>query len=106
MKELQIYSSVAIRGGVTFSEIKARIELLETIGRVLTKHMGSAKSVDPGFESDEAIHAHDQRRLEASQVFIADLSSPSTGAKFMTARAVMKKYQRCASTGKGRNRRR
>lgn len=91
MNDLQIYFAAAIRGGANFVELKGRIEFLETIGHVLTKHMGQAKSVDLGLDSDEAIHAHDQQLLAASHVFIADLSSPSTGAGFMTARAVTKK---------------
>lgn len=85
---LRIYFSAPLRGGANFEELARRIEFLESIGQVLTRHMASASTADLGLEDDRAIHDHDQRLLDEADVFIADLSSPSTGAGFMAARAV------------------
>lgn len=87
MSELQIYFAAAIRGDAS-GDIARRVDLLETIGNVLTKHMASPANVDLGFHSDREIHDHDQQLLAASDVFIADLASPSTGTGYMAARAV------------------
>ncbi|MFT3712741.1 MAG: nucleoside monophosphate kinase [Archangium sp.] len=49
--------------------------------------MANPHSVDLP-EGDAAIFAHDQQLLAASDAFIGDFSSPSTGAGFMAARAL------------------
>ena len=84
----KIYFAASIRGGTDFALIKDRVEFLETIGEVTTRHMISPKNVDMGLSDDRAIYEHDQRLLAESHVFIADLSQPSTGAGFMADRAV------------------
>ncbi|MBP7133807.1 nucleoside monophosphate kinase [Patescibacteria group bacterium] len=86
---LKIYFATAIRGGASFDTIKRRVEFLETIGVVTTRHMVSPEGVDLGEKDDGAIYAHDQSLLEESHVFIADASGPSTGTGFMAARALI-----------------
>lgn len=85
---LKIYFAAALRGGADFGALARRIELLEAHGDVLTRHMASPRTADLGHDDDRAIFEHDQRLLAACDVFIADLSAPSTGAGFMAARAV------------------
>lgn len=85
---LQIYFAAPLRGGADFDLLARRIAFLGSLGQVLTRHMASPGTADLGLADDRAIHDHDQRLLSACHVFIADLSTPSTGAGFMAARAV------------------
>ena len=63
MSELQIYFAAALRGDAkgdaSGGAIARRVDMLETIGNVLTKHMASAANVDLGYTSDREIHDHD-----------------------------------------------
>ncbi len=86
--ELAIYFSSAVRGGASFEKLASRIEKLSALGHVLTEHMASPKTVDLGHESDAAIHAHDQALLARAHVFIADMTTPSTGSGYMAAKAI------------------
>jgi adenylate kinase family enzyme len=85
--ELKIYFAAAVRSG-DGDALARRIELLERIGTVTTRHMASPSTIDLGHRDDAAIYAHDQRLLERSHVLVADFALPSTGAGFMVARAV------------------
>lgn len=88
-ESLRVYFAASLRGGADFAQLRARIRFLESFGTVLTRHMGSPRTADPG--SDVEIFAADQRLLAEAHVFIGDFSSPSTGSGFMAARAVASK---------------
>jgi adenylate kinase len=79
---LKIYFATSLRGGNNFAEVKKQIDFLGTIGEVLTKHMADPKTMDMGHNDDSGIHRHDELLIKESDVLIADLSVPSTGAGY------------------------
>ncbi len=85
---LRVYFAASLRGGVDFAVMRRRISLLESLGTVLTRHLGSPLTAELGGRSDVEIFREDQRLLQEADVFIGDFSSPSTGSGFMAARAV------------------
>lgn len=88
MSLLRLYFAASLRGGADFALLRRRIAFLESFGTVLTRHLASPHTAELGARSDAEIFALDQRLLAEADVFIADLSSPSTGSGFMVARAV------------------
>lgn len=89
--QLKIYFSATPRNEGHFSDIREKIDFLKTLGSVLTEHAVSPTTVDFGHVRDAAICAHDEQLLDECDVFIADLSTPSTEGGFMTALAVQRK---------------
>ncbi|HEX4417614.1 MAG TPA: nucleoside monophosphate kinase [Kofleriaceae bacterium] len=85
---LAIYFAGAVRSADSHERLAARIEVLSTLGYVLTEHMASPRTIDLGTNDDAEIHAHDQALLARAHVMIADVSTPSTGTGYMIARAI------------------
>ena len=85
---IRLYFAASLRGSADFPSMRRRITFLESLGTVLTRHLGSPRTADLGGRSDVEIFLEDQRLLELADVFIGDFSTPSTGAGFMAARAV------------------
>jgi adenylate kinase family enzyme len=79
---LKIYFATSLRGGNNFAEVKKQIDFLETIGEVLTKHMADPKTMDMGHKDNTTIHDHDEPLVEECDLFIAEISLPSTGAGY------------------------
>ncbi|MFO0595558.1 MAG: nucleoside monophosphate kinase [Myxococcaceae bacterium] len=85
---VRLYFSASLRGGADFNALSTRITILERFGEVTTRHMAHPHTADAVGADDAAIYAADQRLLASSDLYLADLSQPSTGAGFMTARAL------------------
>jgi adenylate kinase len=90
---MKIYYSAAVRStSVIPRELVAdQIRILKLFGEVLTDHLG----LDPnGFDagkSDQRIWEIDDALLQQSDIFVANVTAPSTGVGFMIARALASK---------------
>ena len=87
----KIYVAGSIRGGRNDRELYEKIiNYLQTLGEVLTEHVGHA-SITPSGEagmSDKEIYNRDIDWLSSSDFVVADVSTPSLGVGFEIARAV------------------
>jgi 2'-deoxynucleoside 5'-phosphate N-hydrolase len=88
---IKIYFAGSIRGGRNdHSLYKNIIGHLQTYGEVLTEHVGQ-EGITPAGEvdmSDGEIFKRDIDWLSSSDVFVADVSTPSLGVGFEIAKAV------------------
>ena len=91
MDFLKIYFSGSIRGGRKDAIIYLQIiKYLKSFGTVLTEHVGdnyTAEFGEAGFD-DSYIHNRDMDKLLASDVVIAEVSTPSLGVGYEIGRAV------------------
>ncbi len=88
---LKIYYSVSVRGdGVSRHDIANHIELMQMFGIVLTKHLGqsSEKKLDFDGKTNDDIYKEDIKLLNESDIFIADITSPSIGVGYMISQAL------------------
>jgi nucleoside 2-deoxyribosyltransferase len=79
-----IYFAGSIRGGRDDASIYAQlIEKLGKFGRVLTEHIGQPNLTDSGEEaSPRAIHDRDLDWVRASDVVVAEVTTPSLGVGY------------------------
>jgi hypothetical protein len=84
-----IYFAGSIRGGRDDAAIYAQmIERLKKFGRVLTEHIGSPNLTDGGEEAvPRAIHDRDLEWVSASEVVVAEVTTPSLGVGYEIGRA-------------------
>ncbi len=82
---MKIYFAGSIRGGrddrETYSEI---INHLKKYGEVLTEHIGKEILEEP---SDQEIYQRDVSLIKESDIFIAEVSTPSLGVGYEIAKA-------------------
>ena len=77
---MKIYFSGSIRGGRRDKKIYLEINHLKKFGPVLSEHVGSQKLRNTGEKINvEKIYKRDVELIAASDVFIAEISSPSLG---------------------------
>ena len=91
---MKIYYSVSVRGTggiLTKAMIRQHVNILKSFGEVLTEHLGSnsPQVIDMNGKSDADIYEEDDRLLQTSDVFVADITNASLGVGFMVARALM-----------------
>ena len=87
---MKIYFAGAIRGGRTNHESYFKIiEYLKKYGQVLTEHIGDKSLTDFGEKNipGEEIYERDISWLKETDVFIAEVSIPSLGVGYETAKA-------------------
>ncbi len=84
-----IYFAGSIRGGRDDAAIYAQlIERLKKFGRVLTEHIGAASLTDGGEPGlARAIHDRDLEWVSASDVVVAEVTTPSLGVGYEIGRA-------------------
>jgi nucleoside 2-deoxyribosyltransferase len=84
-----IYFAGSIRGGRDDAAIYAQlIEKLGKFGRVLTEHIGQPNLTDSGEEaSPRTIHDRDLQWVRASDVVVAEVTTPSLGVGYGIGRA-------------------
>ena len=84
-----IYFAGSIRGGRDDAAIYAQlIERLKKFGRVLTEHIGQPNLTDSGEEAlPRAIHDRDLEWVRASDVVVAEVTTPSLGVGYEIGRA-------------------
>lgn len=85
----KIYFAASIRGGRGHVEMYDRIiDALKKYGTVLTEHVGDASLTDAGEEkTDQFIFERDCGWITEADVFIAEVSNPSTGVGYEIALA-------------------
>ena len=87
---MKIYFAGSIRAGRgdqnTYFKI---IEYLKKYGQVLTEHIGDGNLTDLGEKdiSEEEIYKRDMSWLRETDVFVAEISTPSLGVGYEIARA-------------------
>ncbi len=87
---MKIYFAGSIRAGRgdknTYFKI---IECLKKYGQVLTEHIGDRNLTDSGEKniSGEEIYKRDMSWLKEADVFVAEISTPSLGVGYETAKA-------------------
>lgn len=81
---LNIYFAGAIRGGREDAEIYARlIAYLQTCGTVLTEHVGDDMLLkQEKFLTEEEIFVRDMQWLDAADLVVAEVSTPSLGVGY------------------------
>ncbi len=87
----KIYFAGSIRGGRNDKEIYRQIiGYLQTIGEVLTEHVGSSALTPSGEENmtDREIFERDLEWLSSSEFVVAEVSTPSLGVGFEIAKAL------------------
>jgi nucleoside 2-deoxyribosyltransferase len=87
---MKIYFAGSIRGGRDDKELySAIITLLKNYGKVLTEHVGDHKLTALGEVdvTDEYIYERDMAWLKESDVFVADVTTPSVGVGYEVASA-------------------
>ncbi len=86
---MNIYFAGAIRGGRDDAGIYQQlIQLLSIYGTVLTEHVGNETLLkEEQFLSENAIYERDMQWLEKTDVFIAEVSTPSLGVGYELAAA-------------------
>jgi len=84
-----IYFAGSIRGGRDDAAIYAQlIERLRKFGRVLTEHVGQPNLTDSGEEAlPRMIHDRDLEWVQASDVVVAEVTTPSLGVGYEIGRA-------------------
>lgn len=85
MKRLKIYFAGSIRGGRDDARLyQSIIAELSTYGDVLTEHVGSdlLTSIGEGNLSDNEIHDRDLSWIKASDIIIAEVTTPSLGVGY------------------------
>src|SRR6476646_7136699 len=84
-----IYFAGSIRGGRDDAAIYAQlIERLKKFGRVLTEHIGQPNLTDSGEEAlPAAIHDRDLEWVRASDIVVAEVTTPSLGVGYEIGRA-------------------
>jgi hypothetical protein len=86
---LKIYFSGSIRGGRNDAQVYNQlISYLKTLGNVLTEHIGDINLVDEREKPPCQIHDRDMTWLIASDVVIAEVTTPSLGVGYELGRAV------------------
>lgn len=91
MKRLQIYFAGSIRGGrIDANLYHSIIDELSTFGEVLTEHVGSDSltGMGEGSLSDVEIHDRDLSWIKASDIIIAEVTSPSLGVGYEIGMAI------------------
>ena len=91
---MKIYFAGSIRGGR--DDVDLYIDLINYLkkhGEVLTEHVGNKDLLPTGEKqiTDRAIHDRDLEWLEAADVMIAEVTSPSLGVGYEIAMAYQKK---------------
>lgn len=87
---MKIYFAASIRSGredkLLYLEL---INCLRSYGQVLTEHIGDQDLTEEGEQevTDERIYERDMSWLEESDVFVAEVSTPSTGVGYEIKRA-------------------
>lgn len=88
---LNIFFIAAIRGGRAHQPTCAQINtLLKKFGTVLSDHVSDEKVTEYG-ETDlskEAIHEREMKTLEACDVVIAEVTTPSLGVGYLIGQAL------------------
>jgi len=87
---MKIYFAGSIRGGRNDKEFYLRLILyLQQHGDVLTEHVGNQGLTFIGEEglTDEAIYDRDMAWLQATDVVVAEVSTPSLGVGYEIAKA-------------------
>jgi len=88
---MKIYFAGSITGGREDVELYSKIiNILKTLGVVLTEHVGDSRlSVEKGENlSDGQIHDRDVRWIVESDVIIAEVSTPSLGVGYEIRTAI------------------
>jgi len=91
VKRPQIYFAGSIRGGRDDARLyQSIIKELTTYGDVLTEHVGSdlLTSMGEGSLSDIEIHDRDLSWIKASDIIIAEVSTPSLGVGYEIGMAI------------------
>jgi len=87
---MKIYFAGSIRGGRADHESYFKIiEYLKKYGQVLTEHVGDKNLTDLGEKNipEEEIYKRDVSWLKETDVFIAEVSTPSLGVGYEIAKA-------------------
>jgi len=90
-KKLNIYFAGSIRGGRDDADLYLKIiNELNGYGTVLTEHIGDDNLRDSGEQdlSDKEIHDRDMDWIKASDIVIAEVTSPSLGVGYEIASAI------------------
>ena len=87
---MKIYFAESIRGGREDKELYLKlIQYLTGYGQVLTEHIGDKNLTEFGEDgpSDELIYHRDISLLKESDVFVAEVSTPSLGVGYEIGKA-------------------
>jgi len=87
---MKIYFAGSIRAGRGDKDTYFKIiEYLKKYGQVLTEHVGDGNLTDSGEKniSGEEIYKRDMSWLKEADVFVAEISTPSLGVGYETAKA-------------------
>lgn len=87
---MKIYFAGSIRGGREDRELYLEIvEYLQAFGEVLTEHVGDQNLNEFGEDqlSDEGIYLRDMEWLTASDVIVAEVTTPSLGVGYEIGKA-------------------
>jgi nucleoside 2-deoxyribosyltransferase len=88
---MKIYFAGSIRGGRGQINIyKEMIAYLKNFGEVLTEHVGDSSLSEKGEKgmADRDIYIRDMEWLSASDMVVAEVTSPSLGVGFEIAKAI------------------
>ena len=88
---MDIYFAGSIRGGRDdVDSYSILIEHLKQFGTVLTEHVGDEQLLKKGEDdkTDQHIHDRDMTWLLSSEVFIAEVTTPSLGVGYEVGRAI------------------
>ena len=91
MKNLNIYFAGSIRGGRDDTALYLQIiNELKSYGKVLTEHVGDDSLRSSGEQdlTDKEIHDRDINWIKASDIIIAEVTTPSLGVGYEIASAI------------------